>query len=201
MATGEIRPVRAEDLDAVYDICLRTSDAGGDATGLHDDPHLPGHIWAAPYVVHEPEHGFVIVDAADRPIGYVLGAIDTRRFEERLEREWWPELRRRYPVGRERRPADRDAVRLIHDPPVAAADLVAEHPSHLHVDLLPATQGHGAGRRLMATLLDSFAADGSPGVHLGVDGRNERAIGFYEAIGFTCRSHDDRGATFVKGLG
>lgn len=201
MATGTIRPVRGDDLDSIYDICLRTADAGGDATSLHDDPLLPGHVWAAPYVVYEPEHGFVFVDAVDRPIGYVLGAIDSRAFETRLEREWWPPLRRRYPLDAERRAADQATVWFIHEPPTTAADLVVEYPSHLHVDLLPAAQGQGVGRRLVETLLGSLTADGSTGVHLGVDEGNEQAMGFYAAIGFDCASRDEHGAVFTKRLG
>lgn len=200
MATDSIRNVRADDLDAVYDICLRTSDAGADATPLHDDVRLPGHVWAAPYVVHEPDHAFVLVDDADVPIGYVLGAIDSRAFEARLEREWWPELRDRYPLDVERRPDDQECVRFIHEPPHSAVDVVDEYPSHLHVDLLPAAQGQGAGRRLIDALLESLAAEGSPGVHLGVDRGNERAKGFYEAIGFTMLSSTDHGSTFAMHL-
>ena len=200
MPFDEIRPIRRGDLDAIYEICLRTSDAGNDATALHDDPRLPGHVWAAPYVLHEPEHGFVTVGDDDRPIGYVLGAVDSRSFERVLEREWWPALREGYPLGVERRPADRALVEFIHRPPVARDDVVGEFPSHLHVDLLPDAQGRGAGRRLIDVLLASFSAAGSPGVHLGVDGRNERAIGFYEALDFACLQRDEHVATFAKPL-
>ena len=200
MASDAIRSVRADDLDAVYAICLQTSDAGSDATALHDDPHLPGHVWAAPYVVHEPDHGFVTVDANDRPTGYALGALDSRAFEARLEREWWPRLRQQYPLGVERRPADAESVRLIHSPPVAADDVVSTYPSHLHIDLLPTAQGRGAGRRLIDTLLAALVDAGSCGVHLGVDPRNQRAIGFYEAIGFTRLSPGTPSAIFGRRL-
>lgn len=195
-----IRPVRRDDLDAVYEICLRTTAAGNDGTHLHDDPRLPGHVWAAPYVVHAPEHGYVLADDADRPIGYVLGALDTRAFEARLERDWWPELRARYPLDVERRDADQRTVWLIHHPPHADDAVVDDHPSHLHIDLLPHAQGRGAGRRLMEQALDSLADAGSPGVHLGVDARNEPAIGFYRAIAFTELASDEHGITFGRRL-
>jgi ribosomal protein S18 acetylase RimI-like enzyme len=196
----DIRPIRRDDLDAIYEICLRTSDAGNDATALHDDPLLPGHVWAAPYVVHAPEHGFVFVGDDDRPIGYVLGAVDSRSFEDVLEREWWPALRTQYPLGVERRPADRAMVEFIHRPPVARDEVVTAFPSHLHIDLLPDAQGRGAGRRLIDVLTASLAAAGSTGVHLGVDGRNERAMGFYTALGFTRLQRDEHVAIFGKPL-
>jgi ribosomal protein S18 acetylase RimI-like enzyme len=145
--------------------------------------------------VHEPRFAYVLVDDDDAPIGYVLGALDSRAFEERLEREWWPELRERYPLDRARRAADQASVALIHRPPTADPAIVADYPSHLHVDLLPAAQGAGAGRRLMEALLEQLAAAGSPGVHLGVDARNSRAMGFYRALGFD-EIRRDRAATF-----
>ena len=118
--------------------------------------------------------------------GYVLGALDTDAFAARLEAEWWPALRVRYPL-----PSDETAdtpdgrlIRMIHrhhgwDPAVVAA-----HPSHLHIDLVARCQGRGDGARLMAALLGALRAAGSPGVHLGVATRNERAVGFYRHLGF-----------------
>ncbi len=58
------------------------------------------------------------------------------------------------------------------------------YPSHLHIDLLPPAQGRGHGRAMIEAVLDSLAAAGSPGVHLGVGATNVRAIGFYEHLGF-----------------
>lgn len=192
-----IRPARTDDLGPLYEICLRTADAGEDATALHTDPLLPGHVWAAPYLLHEPRHAFVVVDPDDHPTGYVLGAADSRSFEAELERSWWPDLRGRYPMVAEgRTPADQETVALIHDPPRAAEPLLEAYPSHLHIDLLPEAQGRGNGRRLMETVLTSLAGAGSVGVHLGVSDRNERAIGFYRAIGLTELGSSRHGTAF-----
>lgn len=186
MSRATIRPARAGDLDRLYEICLRTADAGDDATRLHGDPLLVGHVWAAPYLHHAPEHAFVVVDDHDVADGYVLGALDSRAFEAELERSWWPALRERYPLdGVDRSERDEQTVALIHDPPRAPDAIVDRYPSHLHIDLLPAIQGRGVGRRLIETLLGSLADAGSTGVHLGVAAENERAVGFYRAVGFT----------------
>ena len=53
----------------------------------------------------------------------------------------------------------------------------------MHLNLLPQAQGQGHGRALIDTLCDALCAAGSPGVHLGVGRRNERAVGFYAHIG------------------
>ena len=93
---ARIRPYRPSDLDELYRICLLTGDAGQDATPLYQDLRLLGHIFAAPYGVLEPSLAFVAEDAAGVG-GYIVGALDTQAFEERLESEWWPALRGRYP--------------------------------------------------------------------------------------------------------
>ncbi len=201
MTPTTIRPVRADDRDAVYDICLRTADAGDDGSHLYTDPLLPGHVWAGPYVAHEPARGFVVVDDHDRATGYILGALDSHAFEAELERTWWPPLRARYLLdGAALSPADRIARRLIHHPSRADDGIVADFPSHLHIDLLPAAQGGGNGRRLIDRLLDTLRAGGSPGVHLGVSPRNVRAIGFYRALGFDELVNDARHLVFGKRL-
>src|SRR5580700_2330225 len=93
---ARIRPYRPSDLDELYRICLLTGDAGQDATPLYQDPRLLGHIFAAPYGILEPSLAFVAEDAVGVG-GYIVGALDTQAFEARLESEWWPGLRGRYP--------------------------------------------------------------------------------------------------------
>ncbi len=117
--------------------------------------------------------------------GYVLGARDTAAFEDRCEREWWPPLRARYPLGSfprgraTRRSSSRSTARTAPTRPCSATT------RRTCVDLLPSAQGGGNGRRLMEVLFDALRAAGSPGVHLGVAEDNASAIGFYEHLGFT----------------
>jgi ribosomal protein S18 acetylase RimI-like enzyme len=179
-----IRPFRPGDERVLYDICLRTGASGADASGTYLDPNLLGEVYVGPYLrltpalalVAEDEHGVA---------GYVLGVADTRAFEKACEREWWPALRARYPLGAfpPNSPDDR-LVRLIHGPPEASEDVVERYPAHLHIDLLPRLQGRGFGRRLLEALFANLLAAGAPAVHLGVGLANRRAIGFYERMGF-----------------
>jgi ribosomal protein S18 acetylase RimI-like enzyme len=185
--TAAIRPYRPGDLDALYEICLRTGDSGADASGLYRDPRILGHVYAGPYAAFEPGLAFVAEDA--RGVGgYVLGALDSGAFERRLEREWWPPLRERYPD-----PAgtpdgaltpEQRLARRIHHPTATDEALAAAYPSHLHIDILPRLQKGGHGRRLIDALLTALRARGSCGVHLGVGIRNRNAIGFYRHLGF-----------------
>lgn len=184
-----IRPYQPRDLDDLYRICLHTADDGHDAASLFRDPKLPGHVYAGPYATFEPSLAFVAQDS-EGVGGYILAAPDTRAFERRLERDWWPVLRASYPepspeLAGELSTPERYALHDIHHPWIAPDLLANRFPSHLHIDLVPRLQGRGVGRRLVATLTASLRDHGSPGLHLLVSRSNERATGFYRHVGFT----------------
>jgi ribosomal protein S18 acetylase RimI-like enzyme len=181
-----IRKASPIDTDALFDICLRTADAGGDATALYSEPHLPGYIWVAPYAVLEPDFAFVLADAEEAPLGYVVGTPDSHGFANRLEREWWPHVRHKIAGLVPRTPADEISLAHIASP-LSEDDewLLTEYPAHLHINLLPAAQSGGWGRRLIEAELQELRAHASPGVHLGVSPKNVRAQGFYRHVGFT----------------
>ncbi|GGK14315.1 N-acetyltransferase [Deinococcus malanensis] len=181
-----IRASRPTDRDALYDICLKTADSGQDGTHLYQDPELIGHVYAGPYLAHQPQFAFVLEDDLGAS-GYVIGALDTAAFNETLEREWWSALRLRYPdptVSAPERSRDEAVMHQIHHPRPADPEITSAYPSHLHIDLLPRTQGGGHGRQLLFTLFEALREAGSPGVHLGVGGRNTNARAFYRHIGF-----------------
>ena len=185
-----IRPYEPTDLDALYEICLRTGAAGQDATAMVDDAALFGELWAAPYGVLEPEHALVLADDHDTVVGYALGALDTCAFEARCATEWWPSAQARHPVSAGGRRLDDFLIAMIHEPLAADDTTVARYPSHLHIDLLPEAQGAGWGRRMMDALFGRLAEDGSTGVHWGVSRANESALGFYRHLGATPIAED-----------
>ena len=186
---AHIRPYRPGDLDALYEICLLTGDGGQDATSLFADPMLLGHFFAAPYGLFAPSLAFVLEDAQGVG-GYILGALDTRAFEEQLESNWWPRLRTRYPdpaagVPAEQWTPDQHMAHMIHHPWRIPDELAARYPSHLHIDVLPRLQAGGYGRQMTNTLTAALRDRGSRGVHLHVPRGNQRAAGFYRHLGFT----------------
>ena len=204
-APARIRPYRPRDLDALYQVCLQTGRNGGDATALYRDPWLIGHVHAAPYGIFQPALAFVAEDDAGVG-GYILGALDSKAFDARLERDWWPRLRGRYPeppaeVPQEQWTADQRKAHAIHhryrEPP---AEVAARYPSHLHIDIVPRLQSGGNGRRLMTALTSALCEQGSPGVHLRVHAENTRAIGFYRHVGFTQVPFDDGAVLFAMDL-
>jgi ribosomal protein S18 acetylase RimI-like enzyme len=190
-----IRSYHPSDLYALYRICLLTGDSGRDARALCNDEELLGHCYAAPYAVLEPDLCFLLLKDGT-PCGYILGTRDSRTFQERCEREWFPVLRTRYamPLASDHS-LDADLIRRIHAGVPFDPDLAA-YPAHLHIDLLPIAQGQGWGRMLMQTFLSRLRALQVPGVHLGVGRRNTRAISFYEHVGFQVIKSSEGGIRF-----
>ncbi len=178
-----IRRAEPRDADALYEICLLTADSGVDASALYSDRRLPGYIWAAAYGALEPDFAFILADG-DRALGYVIAAPDTAAFEDRLTREWWPQVRASLvgftPVAE----LDENALRRINTPERHDPRQLLDYPAHLHINILPEAQSGGWGRRMIETELDALRRAGVKGVQLGVSPTNKRANGFYEHLGF-----------------
>jgi len=176
----EIRLYRPADRADVYNVCVRTAAAGGDATGIYSSDDLMPDVFAGPYLAFQPDLAFV-VDVGDRVAGYVIAAADTRAFVERVRQEWVPTFASKYP---EPSPTDAPIVAMGVDPERMLVPEVDEYPAHLHIDLLPELQGQGCGRALIDTLRTELARRGIPGLHLTMDPANLPARAFYDRLGF-----------------
>ena len=177
-----IRPARPSDRDGVYAVCLRTGDAGGDAS----------RWWSTVTCWVTSGLGPTWRCARDwrswprpPPVSRATSSGPRRPLRSR-----WSVMRS---GGRCCAPAtpirrmialtpDHVLHRHVHHPPGPPPDVVVEYPAHLHVNLLPPLQGRGVGRRLLETLFDALVD--VPGVHLGVAPRNARAAAFYLHNGF-----------------
>lgn len=190
-----IRPYRPSDHQALVDICVETGDAGAGARGIFRDDALLGDVYAVPYAQHDPSLVFVIDDGTGRAIGYVIGAADTETFERWFHDTWWPSVRERY-AGHEEFARDAAILANAERMGTVASAYTREYPAHLHIDLLPETQGGGFGRRMIDTLFDALRERGVPGVHLVAAAANTSAIGFYERLGFTRLPSDAGSAAF-----
>lgn len=83
MTTGAIRPAREADRAGLYDVCVRTGDAGRDASAMLDDRSLYGHLYAGQYLTFAPEFALVL-ELGGEVAGYAVGAIDSTEFEDLL---------------------------------------------------------------------------------------------------------------------
>jgi GNAT superfamily N-acetyltransferase len=193
----EIRPYRPSDRAALYDICVRTADAGGDARGHYSTDDLMGDLFAGPYAHLDPHLAFV-VDDGGAAVGYVVGTADTAGFARRYRAIWIPLLGDRYPVPPPPpRTPEQDMIALHHNPERMLVPGLDGYPAHLHIDLLPAYQGRGLGRRLIDRFLATVDA---PGVHVGMVTANVKARGFYDRLRFTELPVPDPGPLTYLGI-
>lgn len=184
MSSPTIRLYRPEDRDALYDICMRTGQAGGDARGVYRDQELLPDVFAAPYVTLEPDLAFVLDDGG-QAVGYVLGTSDSVRFVRELRDIWLPMVADRHPLpGGEPGTPDAVMTELLHHPERRIVPELADYPAHLHIDLLPSHQGQGHGRALLNTLFAALDQAGAKRVHLVMSSTNTAARAFYDRIGF-----------------
>lgn len=182
-----LRRATAGDHAAFCTVCLRTGDAGADATAREDDPLLMGQIYAVPYQVLEPDLAFAI-ESRQGVAGYLLGALDTGAFNARLAAEWYPRLRAQVadPGPDQSRWRGSDWARhAIHHANLDVRQELAAYPSHGHIDLLPPARGRGIGRRAIGFLEGRLTDAGSTGVFLDVHPRNVEAQGFYAALSYS----------------
>ncbi len=178
-----IRPYRSADRAAMYEICVKTADAGADATGILSGDDLWGDIFAIPYVERHPDLAWVVEADDARVVGYIVATDDTDAFEQWFRDEWWPPLAPRHPRPSEVVTREDRIVESAYDRAPGRDANVAAYPAHLHIDLLPETQGQGLGRLLIETLFAELSRRGVRGLHLGMDPNNTGAAAFYERLG------------------
>ena len=187
-----IRDYRPGDEAAAYHVCLKTGDHGADGEPFYrDDPDALGRIFVGPYLKFEPDLALLLEDEQG-VCGYALGALDSRTFYDRYEREWRPQLCAEFPAptGDPSTWTRAQAIYyLYHHPDYYCPEPYDLYPTHVHIDLLPRTHRQGYGKQMMHELIDRLRAQGAPGVHLGMYHDNHRAYRFYQSLGFTelCR--------------
>lgn len=182
--TTTIRQYREGDWSAVYEVCVRTGAAGRDARGRYRSDDLIPDIYAGPYLLLEPGHAYVL-DDGERAVGYIIGTADTEGFVAAYRERWLPLLRNKYPEP-PTSPVTLEEQKLdqMYHPEYLLRPELAQHPAHLHINLLPDYQGAGHGRALMTVFLGSVAAAGAKSCHLAVRNTNTTALGFYDRLGW-----------------
>lgn len=177
-----IRGYEPRDLEDLVEVCVRTADVGGDATGMLDDDWLWAEIYLLPYLERHPELAFVAQNDDGRAVGYVIGTDDTDAFDAWFAETWWPPRRAAYAGSAN--PRQRDLVASADARAAGQWAHASAYPAHLHIDLLPEAQGWGLGRTLIGRLADAIAARGVPGVHAVASADNAGAVAFYPRLGF-----------------
>ena len=199
-----IRTFISADLEALYAISLATGHEGGDASRLYRDRRLIGHIYSAPYALLEPRLALVAEDD-EGVAGFAVGTPDTEKWQERLETEWWPTLRRQYsdPAATPAAgwSADQRRADTIHRPQRTPRQVVDRYPAHLHLNLLERIQGRGAGTMLFLEWMARASYQAIGPTHVGVNSANARAVRFWSKRGFNRLELDDGGSNRTIWMG
>ena len=179
-----LRAANIADLPELRRICLETGDSGKDATHLHKLPELVGDIYVAPYVIHEPNFAYALL-AENKVVGYLMGVLDTKSFENILVEKYWPIAKAKYEqIDFEITPSDQELLAELDKQGFSDAELIKKYPSHLHIDIVESHQSAGYGKSMIAFLLSELEQAGSSGVHLHMSASNDRARVFYKKFGF-----------------
>ena len=186
-----LRPAHTSDLPELLRICLQTGDSGKDASHLHKLPQLVGDIYVTPYVLHQPDFAYALW--ADHTIvGYLLGVLNTHEFENDLATQYWPTTKAKYAqIDSELTPSDEELLVDLAKQSFSDPALIAQYPSHLHIDIVESHQGAGYGKTMIGLLLEQFKAAGSQGVHLHMSSKNDKARAFYKKFGFVEVTEDE----------
>ena len=144
-----VRDYRPGDEEPAYFVCLKTGNNGDDGEPFYqEDPDALGRIFVGPYLRFEPELALMLEDE-EGVCGYALGALDSRTFYERYEREWRPELlcavSQPRPATRRVGLGSRQSIICITIQITSAPSRTRIYPAHLHIDLMSRAhrQGHG----------------------------------------------------------
>lgn len=183
-----IRPYEPRDRAAVRHICFVTGYMGDPIDWQWRDAPSFADLFTCYYTDAEPESALVAEKGGD-VVGYLLGCVDSRTVSIP------PRVAARHLLRRGLlfRPGTAPVLwRAIADLAVDAAHrrlptlaVIDERwPAHLHIDLLPAGRGHGAGSALVNRWLDHLRMLGVAGCHAETWAENHDAIAFFEAVGF-----------------
>jgi len=188
MSGRAIRPYRARDLAALRRVCVLTGKAGGDATGQWSDDDLLPDVFLEPFVTMAPGTAWT-VEQDGRPVGYLVGSLDTAAFAATWRRQWTPVFSQRHPRIAAN-PAEQWLCDFGYEPGWMLGPQVEAYPAHLHIDLLPEAHGSGYGPGLMREFGLAAIAAGVPGIHHGMARDNAQALAFYTRLGFQQLPHE-----------
>lgn len=191
-----IRKSRINDIEQLSKISLSTAIAGEDGSKYFYNKSLVSEYYCEPYVLHDRESCFV-VEEGNNCCGYIVGTKNSYDFYRWFNREWLVKLREKYKNAVFLSEHEEIIFKILSND-VKALDYFDKYPAHLHINILKSMQGKSVGKKLMSAFLDKLVADKIRGVHLGVDIKNKKAIGFYDHMGFSIIQENDWGYVMGK---
>lgn len=169
-ATGTIRPYRAEDREAVRDICRRTAYRNRGYQAAFEDGELFADYWCNYYTDHEPE-SCLVLEEDGKVVGYLFGTTDAGRFVRTMGRSIVPKVVGtalwRLATFQYREPVTRRmlwwlATRSWKEAPRVPLD---RFPAHYHCNLLRQAYGKSYYTSMAVTFLDRLKELGVDRIH------------------------------------
>lgn len=168
-----IRPYQKKDFRYVQDICVATSSFASDDTPANRV--LLCAMYCDYYLDNQSSHCFVAVDENDIPVGYILCAVDTDDYQEKMAENYLPLVRKL---------SSKQYFEYNAQLKIAERYVRSGYTAHLHVDILSDYHRQGIGTQLVNALQDHLKALYVEGLHLVCSSKNEVARAFYEKMGF-----------------
>ncbi len=184
------RHVIKDDEPAIADICYRTGFMGKDLRGTNRfyDQYLFSLLFCKYYIRHEIKNCFVAVDdQSHKVVGYIIGSLDSENYYREFNRKIKPKVISRmfaYTLWRHPRTFLEMLKWNKNADSESARSYILEYPAHLHINLYASYQGKGIGVKLIRLFEEHIRSKDVIAVHLGANNLNEKAITFYQKLGF-----------------
>lgn len=166
-----IRAYQHNDRDALREICMETAfeEYRRDPVRRESVPIM----FCDYFIEQEPELVFVLANAQDNPVGYVICSADYQRFRTKMQEVYGIRLMEQAPGEMPFLEGFLEALEQIKDKPV-----------HLHIDLLPEAQHQGWGKVLILRLCTVLAQRGIAYLSICCNSRQSDGYPFYRRLGF-----------------
>ncbi len=168
-----VRPYQKKDFRYVQDICL--------ATGRYADEDTPVNravecaMFCDYYLDRQSDYCFVAVDDNDVPVGYLLCVVDLDDYQESMQQQYLPIVRKL---------AGGEYFRFVAETKVCERYVRQGYTAHMHVNILEQYRRQGLGTQLMQCLHDKLSAMFVEGAYAIVGQKNTPARSFFEKLGY-----------------
>lgn len=189
-----IRPFRAPDEAIIYKLYNKSFlEFYETSNNFKQYPDLLPDRFVGGFITLCPEYCFVVEDA-NEIIGFALAALDARKYEEKLEAAWFPEMVTKYPCPSEKQEkgetldSAEEMIVAMHQDQKGSfriPDIVYKtHPSLLYLTVSPTLLDASVPKRLLSLVLTALKANGSHGACTRLLTREKEIIEFYLKLGF-----------------
>lgn len=170
----------------VQKICYSTGYMGGDLSdkGVFNDKELFYYLFINYYLDYEKKNCFIAIDSDnDNAIGYIVGALDTKKQEIHFFIKLIPKiLVHLFTITIFKYPESFKALLVFLKTipsKINMNDVYKNYPSHLHINILKEYQHLGVGSMLIDRFERHLESSGSIGLHLRTTDCNYKAVPFY----------------------